>query len=102
MKKMTRYVSLTTVIFVIVLTVACGGVKESPESYVSDSWITSKVKSALLADPLVSGFDVQVETYKGIVQLSGFVNSREQADEAVKVARSIKGVKGVENRMTIR
>jgi hyperosmotically inducible protein len=102
MKKVARYASLTTVIFMIVLTLGCGGVKESPESYVSDSWITSKVKSALLADPMVSGLDVQVETYKGIVQLSGFVSSQEQADEAVKVTRSIKGVKGVENRMTIR
>jgi hyperosmotically inducible protein len=103
MKKQTRYASLTATIFMIVLIVGCANSpKESSEEYVSDAWITSKVKSALLADPQVSGLDIQVETYKGIVQLSGFVASREQANEAEDVARSIEGVKDVENRMTIR
>jgi hyperosmotically inducible protein len=103
MKKPTRYASLTAAIFMIVLIVGCANrPKENSEEYVSDAWITSKVKSALLADPQVSGLDIQVETYKGIVQLSGFVASREQADEAEDLARSIEGVKDVENRMTIR
>jgi hyperosmotically inducible protein len=103
MKKTVRYASLTTIIFMIFLMVGCANrPKESSQEYVSDAWITSKVKSALLANPQVSGLDIQVETYKGIVQLSGFVATQDQADEAEDLARSIQGVKGVENRMTVK
>jgi hyperosmotically inducible protein len=103
MKKKVRYASLATIMLMIFLMLGCANrPKESSGEYVSDAWITSKVKSALLADPQVSGLDIQVETYKGIVQLSGFVATQKQADEAEDIARSIQGVRGVENRTTVR
>lgn len=67
-----------------------------------DSIITTKVKSGLLADPMVKGLDPTVETRKGTVQLSGFVENQEQMDRAIKIARSVDGVKDVENKMNIK
>ncbi len=69
---------------------------------VDDAVITSSVKSALLADPVIKSFDVQVETRKGTVQLSGFVDSQAQIDQALILARSVSGVTGVENGVTIK
>jgi hyperosmotically inducible periplasmic protein len=69
---------------------------------VDDSVITSSVKSALLADPAIKSFDLQVETRKGTVQLSGFVDSQMQIDQALAVARGVDGVTGVENSVTVK
>jgi len=67
-----------------------------------DSVITTKVKSALFADPEVKSFDIKVETRKGTVQLSGFVDSQTRIDRALDLARRVEGVKNVENHMTVR
>jgi hyperosmotically inducible protein len=69
---------------------------------VSDSAITASVKSALLADDVVKGLDVQVETRKGTVQLSGFVDSQAQIDQAVVLTRAVSGVNYVENGITLK
>lgn len=69
---------------------------------VSDSAITASVKSALLADAVVKGLDVQVETRKGTVQLSGFVDSQAQIDQAVVLTRAVSGVNYVENGITLK
>jgi hyperosmotically inducible protein len=69
---------------------------------IDDSVITAKVKSDLLADPRVKGLDAKVETYNGVVQLSGFVDSQAQMDRAIEVARAVNGVNGVENKMNIK
>lgn len=69
---------------------------------VDDSMITTKVKSALLADSLTEGFDAKVETKQGNVQISGTVDNQMQMDRIMEVARSVEGVKNVENRMTIK
>jgi hyperosmotically inducible periplasmic protein len=69
---------------------------------IDDSVITAKVKSELLADPAVKGLDAKVETYNGIVQLSGFVDSQAQMDRAIEIARAVNGVNGVENKMNIK
>lgn len=69
---------------------------------VSDSAITASVKSALLADDVVKGLDVQVETRKGTVQLSGFVDSQAQIDQAVVLTRAVSGVNFVENGITLK
>lgn len=104
MKKTTRYTGIMAVMFMTLLMLGCAGTahERSSQAYVSDAWITSKVKSALLADPQVSGLDIQVETYQGVVQLSGFVDNQDQADRAEELAEHIKGVKKVENRTTVR
>jgi len=64
---------------------------------VDDSTITTKVKSALLAEKDVNSLEIKVRTYKGIVQLSGFVDSQWQIDKAVEIASAISGVQSVTN-----
>jgi hyperosmotically inducible periplasmic protein len=71
-------------------------------SAVDDGIITTKVKSALLADPNVKSFDIAVVTRKGAVQLSGFVDSQEQIDQAVALARKVDGVADVDNELSIK
>ncbi len=69
---------------------------------VDDAVITSGVKSALLADDLVKSFELQVETRKGIVQLSGFVDSQAQIDQALALTRAVTGVTDIENGVTLK
>lgn len=64
---------------------------------IDDSGITTKVKSALLAEKDVNSFDIKVKTFEGVVQLSGFVDSQWQIDKAVQVASGVNGVKKVTN-----
>lgn len=69
---------------------------------VDDSVITTRVKSALFADPDIKSFDIKVETRKGLVQLSGFVGNAAQIDRAVAIARAVEGVQSVTNEMTLK
>jgi len=69
---------------------------------IDDSIITTKVKSKLLADPDIKGFDLKVETHKGDVQLSGFVGNQAQIDRAIMITHSVEGVKNVDNRMSLK
>jgi hyperosmotically inducible protein len=70
--------------------------------YVDDSVITTKVKSMLAADDFLKSFEISVETYKGIVQLSGFVDSQQTVDKAGEIARSVKGVTSVKNDLVVK
>jgi osmotically-inducible protein OsmY len=70
---------------------------ESPKQYVGDSVITSKVKAAMVSDPVLKAREINVETYQGTVQLSGFVATREEAEKASAVARKVEGVTSVKN-----
>jgi hyperosmotically inducible protein len=65
------------------------------QDVVSDSWITSKVKSVFLSDTSISGLDIKVETVDGVVALSGVVSTAAERDLAINKAKDIKGVKGV-------
>ncbi len=76
--------------------------QETPGEYVSDAWITTKVKAALVDDPGVKATEVNVETFKGAVQLSGFVSTNAAMTQAVLVTRGIKGVTSVKNDMRLR
>jgi hyperosmotically inducible protein len=69
---------------------------------IDDSVVTTRVRSALLADHDVKSFEIKVETRKGQVQLSGFVDTRERIDRAIALVRSVEGVKGVENAMSVK
>lgn len=71
-------------------------------STIDDGIITSKIKSALLADPNVKSFDIAVATNKGTVQLSGFVDNQAQIDEALAIAGKVEGVTHVGNEMSIK
>ena len=75
---------------------------QSPGAYMSDSWITTKVKSAILSEPSLKVMQINVETYKGEVQLSGFVDSAASKAKAVEVARAIEGVTSVKDDMRLR
>jgi hyperosmotically inducible protein len=70
--------------------------------YVDDAWITAKVKALLLKDEAVKGMDVNVETHKGTVQLSGWVGTPSQIAQAEKLARSVEGVKGIRNNLQLK
>src|ERR1041384_4442823 len=69
---------------------------------VDDSVITGKVKAALVADPTTKAHQITVETFKGVVQLSGFVDSREARSRAEQVAQQVEGVKDVKNDLELR
>lgn len=86
------------------LLAACAGspTKESTGELIDDSLITSKVKAAMLADQNVSAIDVSVDTFKGRVQLSGFVKSADERQRAELLARSVRGVKEVSNQIEVR
>lgn len=82
----------------------CGSTRtqEGTGGYVDDSVITTKVKAAIFNDPTLKVNEINVETFKGVVQLSGFVSSRADIDKAVEVARGITGVKSVKNDMRVK
>jgi Predicted periplasmic or secreted lipoprotein len=67
-----------------------------------DAVITTKVKAAIFNEPSLKSTEINVETYKGKVQLSGFVNSRADMTKAVEVARSVKGVVAVKDEMQLK
>jgi osmotically-inducible protein OsmY len=69
---------------------------------VDDSVITGKVKAALVADPTTKAHQITVETFKGVVQLSGFVDSSEARSRAAQVAQQVEGVKNVKNDIELR
>ncbi len=75
---------------------------EGTGEYVDDSVITTKVKAAILDEPGLSSAEINVETFKGEVQLSGFVTSRADINKAVAVARGVKGVHSVKNDMRLK
>lgn len=75
---------------------------ESAGAYVDDSVITTKVKAAVLQEPTLKSAEINVETYKGVVQLTGFVSSRASINKATEIARSIKGVASVKNDMIVK
>jgi len=76
--------------------------KETPAEYVGDTAITTKVKAAIFNDPTLKSTEINVETYKGIVQLSGFVRSSADISRAVEVARGVSGVTSVKNVMIVK
>ena len=69
---------------------------------IDDGVITSRVKSALLIDEVVRSFEFKVETRKGVVQLSGFVANQVQIDRAIAIARDVKGVKSIDNKVSLK
>ena len=71
-------------------------------TYIEDSVITAKVKAAMLKDLRLKGLDVKVETYRGTVLLSGFVNEEQQAQRAAEIASGVRGVTAVKNSLTVK
>ena len=104
MKKRNRVFGYLVLILLIAIFVgyASTSKQESTGEYVDDSVITTKVKSLLAADDFLKSFQISVVTYKGTVQLSGFVSSQQAVDKAGQITRSVKGVKSVKNDLIVK
>lgn len=92
----------SAVLLSVVLGCAGNAQKESTGEYVDDSWITSKVKVAFVKDKTLKASEINVETFKGTVQLSGFVADPGDVSHAGDVARDIKGVTSVRNDLQVK
>jgi len=103
--KNRNIVTLCLVLLMLIATfTACASTpkQESTGEYMDDSVITAKVKSLLAVDDFLKSFQISVETYKGTVQLSGFVSSQKAVYKAEEIARSVKGVKSVKNDLIVK
>ena len=98
-----RILKLTAILAVLAVASACSSTRtqESAGEAIDDSVLTSKVKIALIDDPVTKAGQINVETYRGVVQLGGFVDNTQQKEQATKVARSITGVKEVRNDLRV-
>ena len=103
---MTRFSAVSILFAAVALTSLAGCAstqkQESTGQYLDDTAITAKVKSAILNEPTLKSAEINVETFKGRVQLSGFVSSRANIDRAVSVAQAVTGVKSVANDMRVK
>jgi osmotically-inducible protein OsmY len=104
MKTIFRFVSAFFVALAFLVAVGCASTpkQEGTAEYIDDTVLTTKVKAAILNDPSLSSAEINVETFKGEVQLSGFVNSRADISKAVEVARDVIGVQSVKNDMRLK
>ena len=104
MKKSSIFIRYFVLPMLIITFVACASTpkKESTGEYVDDSVITTKVKALLIKDEALKAFQISVETYKGIVQLSGFVDSLKTVDRAGQIAQGVTGVKSIKNNLIVK
>ena len=98
-----RFAAFFFALFVLALA-GCGSTPKqaSTGQFIDDTVITTKVKAAILEEPNLKSLEIGVETFKGIVQLSGFVNASATALKASEVARKVEGVKGVKNSLVVK
>lgn len=103
-RQMMMILALTAAAGLLTGVTGCAGsrTEESTGEFVDDAAITTKVKAALVADKQVSALDIKVKTFKGVVQLSGFANNRQEADRAVQLARGVKDVRSVRDDILIK
>ena len=104
MKQLGKYLSALFVAVMLVSAAGCASTakQEGTGEYVDDSVITTKVKAAIFNEPSLKSAEINVETFKGAVQLSGFVSSQAAISKAVAVARSVGGVSSVKNDMRVK
>lgn len=104
MKQFGKYLAALFLAVTLVSVVGCESTpkQEGAGEYVDDSVITTKVKAALINDPVTKATEINVETFKGVVQLSGFVSSQAAINRAVDLARGVSGVKSVKNDMRLK
>ena len=103
---MNYFKYLTNALLALLMATAVGcastATQEGTGEYFDDTVITAKVKAVIFEDATLKSSEINVETFKGVVQLSGFVNSREDIDRAVTLTRDVKGVTGVRNDMRLK
>lgn len=104
MKQLGKYLSAFFMAVTLMAVVGCASTtkQESTGEYVDDTVITTKVKAAILDEPTLKVFEINVETFKGVVQLSGFVGSQAAVGKASEVARHVRGVKSVKNDLRLK
>ena len=103
---MKYYNKFATVFLAILMASILGcastATKEGTGEYLDNTVITTKVKAAIFDEPTLKSSEINVETFKGVVQLSGFVNSQTDIDKAVEITRQVNGVKSVKNDMQLK
>ena len=104
MKKRNIVIHCLVLLMLIATFAACATTptSESTGEIIDDSVITTKIKSLLAGDDFLKSFQISVETYKGVVQLSGFVNSQKAVDKAGEIAKGVNGVKSVKNNLIVK
>jgi len=104
MNKFSRTLSAAFLAIALVSVVGCASTSQSQGTgeYIDDALITTKVKAALFDEPVIKAHEINVETFRGVVQLSGFVSSQSEVDRAVEVARGVSGVTSVKNDMRLK
>ncbi|MDW7645219.1 MAG: BON domain-containing protein [Desulfuromonadales bacterium] len=104
MLKIQRSIKLMVCLIVITAFMGCASTdtKSGTGEYIDDTVITTKVKSAIFAEPGLKSLQINVETFKGVVQLSGFVDSDQSVKKAADIASSVKGVVSVKNNLIVR
>ncbi len=104
MNNLTKIFSATLLALSLMTAAGCASTPrhEGTGEYVDDSVITTKVKAMLFDEPNLRSGQINVETFKGVVQLSGFVSTQADINRAVQVTRSVKGVESVKNDMRLK
>ena len=104
MINLMRIAALAACLMVTAGSIGCAGnrYERSTGEYIDDKGIGTRVKKDLIADKQVSGMAINVDTYRGVVQLSGFVDTPEQKNRAGEVARSVEGVREVQNNIIVK
>jgi osmotically-inducible protein OsmY len=101
--KVIKYLSVVMMSFALLSAVGCASTRtqSSAGEYIDDTVITTKVKAAIFNDPDLKSREINVETFKGEVQLSGFVGTQSEINQAGTIARGIAGVTSVKNDISI-
>ncbi len=104
MNQFSKYLSALFLSLTLLTVVGCASTstQEGTGEYVDDVVITSKVKAAILGEPTLKSLEINVETFKGSVQLSGFVSTQAAINKAIEITRSVHGVSSVKNNMLIK
>lgn len=102
--KQLKYLSAFIMALALLFSSGCASTstQEGTGEYVDDSVITTKVKAAIYNEPTLKSAEINVETFKGVVQLSGFVSSADNVRKAAELARNVKGVKSVKDDMRVK
>jgi len=102
--KQLKNVSAVLLTALMIFSVGCASTskQEGTGEYVDDTVLTTKVKTAIFNEPTLKSSEINVETFKGVVQLSGFVSSQADINKAVAIAREVSGVKSVKNDMRVK
>ncbi|KGK43381.1 transporter [Nitrincola sp. A-D6] len=104
MKHLSKYAAAIFFAFSMLLLAGCAAPEKQQTvgAYIDDTTITTRVKATILEDPELRVNEINVETFDGVVQLSGFVSSQTEINRAVRVTRNVEGVKSVKNDMQVK